>query len=176
MRYISSKLDSRSVSSSSTPPWFGWFTNPAPLEVQVYGFNMTYNASRIISVGKPTYNTNMKLSPRKPFIVFIPSRKQTRFTAINLLTYAASDRLLHVEPEDIATFLDKIRNKTLRGMLFRYVLFNLYLNKQPMFCCLFQQNCFFNRWMLLFPPTVSWWPTPLVEDTNSSLGSTCSST
>ena len=76
---------------------------------------MTHNASRIVSMAKPTYNSILKHSPRKPVIVFVPSRKQTR------LTYAAADnqpdRFLHAEPEDIATFLDKISDKTLRETL-----------------------------------------------------------
>ena len=82
---------------------------------------MTHNASRIVSMAKPTYNSILKHSPRKPAIVFVPSRKQTRLTAIDLLTYAAAenqpDRFLHAEPEVIATFLDKISDKTLRETL-----------------------------------------------------------
>ena len=82
---------------------------------------MTHNASRIVSMAKPTYNSILKHSPHKPVIVFVPSRKQTRLTAIDLLTYAAADnqpdRFLHAEPDVIATFLDKISDKTLRETL-----------------------------------------------------------
>ena len=42
-------------------------------------------------MAKPTYNAILKHAPRKPVIVFVPSRKQTRLTAIDLLTYAAAD-------------------------------------------------------------------------------------
>jgi len=94
---------------------------PIPLELQVKGFNMTHNASRIVQMAKPTYNAIIAHSPRKPVIVFVPSRKQTRLTAIDLLTYAAADsqpdRFLHAEPEDIAAFLGKIVDKTLRETL-----------------------------------------------------------
>merc|ERR1719509_350381 len=140
MRYISSQLDRQIriiVLSSSlgnckdVAQWLGCSTNctfnfhpnvrPVPLELHIQGFNMTHNASRIVSMGKPTYNAIVKHSPRKPVIVFVPSRKQTRLTAIDLLTYAASDsqpdRFLHAEPEDIATFLAKIQDKTLRETL-----------------------------------------------------------
>lgn len=41
---------------------------------------MTHNASRIVSMAKPTYNAIVKHAPRKPVIVFVPSRKQTRLT------------------------------------------------------------------------------------------------
>merc|ERR1719330_1593004 len=140
MRYISSQLDRQIriiVLSSSlgnckdVAQWLGCSTNctfnfppnvrPVPLELHIQGFNMTHNASRIVSMAKPTYNSILKHSPRKPVIVFVPSRKQTRLTAIDLLTYAASDtqpdRFLHAEPEDIASFLEKIQDKTLRETL-----------------------------------------------------------
>ena len=140
MRYISSQLDQpvRIVALSSSlanckdvSQWLGASTNctfnfhpnvrPVPLELHIQGFNMTHNASRIVSMAKPTYNSIIKHSPRKPVIVFVPSRKQTRLTAIDLLTYAAADnqpdRFLHAEPEDIATFLEKIMDKTLRETL-----------------------------------------------------------
>ena len=46
----------------------------------IQGFNMTHNASRIVSMAKPTYNAIVKHAPRKPVIVFVPSTKQTRLT------------------------------------------------------------------------------------------------
>ena len=137
MRYISSQLEKpiRILALSSSlanckdvSQWLGCSTNctfnfhpnvrPVPLELHIQGFNMTHNASRIVSMAKPTYNSILKHSARKPVIVFVPSRKQTRLTAIDLLTYAAADnqpdRFLQAEPEDIASFLEKISDKTLR--------------------------------------------------------------
>ena len=56
-------------------------------------------------MARPTYNAITAHSPQKPVIVFVPSRKQTRLTAIDLLTYAAADNtpecFLHAEIEDI---------------------------------------------------------------------------
>ena len=53
--------------------------------------------------------------------MFVPSRKQSRLTAVDLLTYAAADsqpdRFLHAEQEDSASFLSKIADKTLRETL-----------------------------------------------------------
>ena len=66
---------------------------------------MTHNASRIVSMAKPTYNSILKHSPRKPVIVFVPSRKQTRLTAIDLLTYAADKVASYPGPvDDIIVF------------------------------------------------------------------------
>lgn len=42
-------------------------------------------------MAKPVYHAIMKHSPKKPVIVFVPSRKQTRLTAIDILTTCASD-------------------------------------------------------------------------------------
>ena len=53
-------------------------------------------------MAKPSYNSILKHSPGKLIILFVPSRKQTRLTAIDLLTYASADnqpdRFLHAEP------------------------------------------------------------------------------
>jgi pre-mRNA-splicing helicase BRR2 len=70
-------------------------------------------------MGKPCYQAIVRYSPRKPVIVFVPSRKQTRITAIDVLTYAAAElqavsdekvqsRFLHVPEEDLEPFLEKI--------------------------------------------------------------------
>lgn len=70
-------------------------------------------------MGKPTYQAIVRHSPRKPVIVFVPSRKQTRITAIDILTFAAAElqtvtedkvqsRFLHVQGDDLAPFLEKI--------------------------------------------------------------------
>lgn len=42
-------------------------------------------------MGKPVYNAITRYSPDKPVIVFVPTRKQAKLTAIDILTYAASD-------------------------------------------------------------------------------------
>lgn len=42
-------------------------------------------------MAKPVYHSIVKHSPKKPIIVFVPSRKQTRLTAIDILTTCASD-------------------------------------------------------------------------------------
>lgn len=79
--------------------------------------------SRIIAMAKPTYQAILRHAPKKPVIVFVPSRKQTRLTAIDILTFSAAEiqtesetprsRFLHVPEEDIAPFLDKISDKVI---------------------------------------------------------------
>jgi pre-mRNA-splicing helicase BRR2 len=87
------------------------------------GFNISHNASRVIAMAKPSYQAILRLSPRSPVIVFVPSRKQTRLTAIDILTYTAAEirpetemetprsRFLHVKEEDLEPFLAQISDK-----------------------------------------------------------------
>lgn len=136
MRYISSQLERqiRIVALSASladardvAQWLGCSSNatfnfhpsvrPVPLELHVQGFNVTHNASRLIAMAKPVYNAILKHSPHKPVIVFVPSRKQARLTAIDLLTFTASEgqpnRFFHAEEEDIRPFLDRMLDKVL---------------------------------------------------------------
>ena len=79
------------------------------------GFNTTHTPSRLIAMMKPVYQAICKYSPKMPVIVFVPSRKQTRFTAVDLLTFCAADmqpqRFLHCAEEDLQTHLKHIRDK-----------------------------------------------------------------
>ncbi|XP_044737520.1 putative U5 small nuclear ribonucleoprotein 200 kDa helicase [Chrysoperla carnea] len=140
MRYISSQIEKqiRIVALSSSladardvAQWLGCNANatfnfhpsvrPVPLELHVQGFNITHNASRLIAMAKPVYSSIIKYSAHKPAIVFVPTRKQARLTAIDLLTYAATEgqpnRFFHAEEEDIKPFLDRMCDKTLKETL-----------------------------------------------------------
>ncbi|KAF4517384.1 hypothetical protein B566_EDAN009812 [Ephemera danica] len=140
MRYISSQLERqiRVVALSSSlgdardvAQWLGCSTNctfnfhpsvrPVPLELHVQGFNVTHNLTRLSAMAKPTYNAILKHSPTKPVLVFVPTRKQARLTAIDLLTFTASEgqpnRFLHAQPDDLKPFLDRITDKTLKETL-----------------------------------------------------------
>ncbi|KAK6185571.1 hypothetical protein SNE40_007775 [Patella caerulea] len=147
MRYISSQLERniRIVAISSalsnakdiaqwlgcgTTSFFNFHPNvrPVPLELHIQGLNVSHNASRILAMAKPTYQAIVRHSPKRPVAVFVPSRKQTRLTAIDILTFAAADMqtgpddkpqsaFLHVAESDLDPFLDKISDKTLRETL-----------------------------------------------------------
>lgn len=146
MRYMSAHLEhtirvvalSSSISNAKdvsqwlgcTPTGFFNFhpnVRPVPLELHIQGFNISHNLSRIIAMAKPTYQAILRHSPRKPVIIFVPSRKQTRLTAIDILTFSAAEiqvdtetprsRFLHVKEKDIQPFLEKITDKTLKETL-----------------------------------------------------------
>ncbi len=90
---------------------------PVPLDIHIQGVNISHNASRLLAMGRYVYNAVTKHSGRRPTVVFVPSRKQTRITAIDLLTFAAAERnnpgFLLADLEDIQTFVEKVRSKSL---------------------------------------------------------------
>ncbi|KAL7981319.1 hypothetical protein Chor_002215 [Crotalus horridus] len=137
MRYISSQIErpirivalSSSLSNAkdvahwlgcSATATFNFHPNvrPVPLELHIQGFNISHTQTRLLSMAKPVYHAIMKHSPKKPVIVFVPSRKQTRLTAIDILTTCASDvqrhRFLHCTEKDVAPYLDKLNDNTLK--------------------------------------------------------------
>uniref|UniRef100_A0A3Q2ZMJ6 U5 small nuclear ribonucleoprotein 200 kDa helicase n=1 Tax=Kryptolebias marmoratus TaxID=37003 RepID=A0A3Q2ZMJ6_KRYMA len=140
MRYISSQIErpirivalSSSLSNAkdvahwlgcSTTATFNFHPNvrPVPLELHIQGFNVSHTQTRLLSMAKPVYHAIMKHSPSKPVLVFVPSRRQTRLTAIDILTFCAADvvpqRFLHCNEKDLAPFLDKINDPTLKETL-----------------------------------------------------------
>lgn len=140
MRYISSQIErpirivalSSSLSNAkdvahwlgcSTTATFNFHPNvrPVPLELHIQGFNISHTQTRLLSMAKPVYHAITKHSPRKPVIVFVPSRKQTRLTAIDILTTCASDvqrqRFLRCTESDLAPYLEKLNDNTLKETL-----------------------------------------------------------
>eukprot|EP00298_Acanthocystis_sp_HF-20_P013056 c20188_g1_i1.p1 GENE.c20188_g1_i1~~c20188_g1_i1.p1 ORF type:complete len:1637 (-),score=765.18 c20188_g1_i1:25-4935(-) len=98
---------------------------PVPLEIHLQGFDIPHFASRMLAMAKPTYHaiTTHTSSPDlkggvKPAIIYVASRKFTKLTAADMLTFAASNgtpnRFLQCEPSDIEPHLKKIRDSTLR--------------------------------------------------------------
>ncbi|XP_043940140.1 U5 small nuclear ribonucleoprotein 200 kDa helicase isoform X2 [Protopterus annectens] len=140
MRYISSQIErpirivalSSSLSNAkdvahwlgcSTTATFNFHPNvrPVPLELHIQGFNVSHTQTRLLSMAKPVYHAIIKHSAKKPVIVFVPSRKQTRLTAIDILTTCAADvqrqRFLHCTEKDIAPYVEKLSDNTLKETL-----------------------------------------------------------
>ncbi len=140
MRYISSQIEKpiRIVALSSSlanakdiAQWLGCNqgltfnfhpnVRPLPLELHIRGFNQTHNASRLQTMSKPVYQSILYHSPTNPVMVFVSSRRQTRITAIDILTYTAADaqpnRFLHCTEEDLKPFLNRISDSTLKETL-----------------------------------------------------------
>ncbi|KAK5965871.1 U5 small nuclear ribonucleoprotein helicase [Trichostrongylus colubriformis] len=145
MRYMSAQLDTTvrivGLSSSLTNArdvgaWLGCSaaatfnflpnTRPVPLELYIQGFNLSHTASRLAAMVRPVYQAISrhagKLNP-KPALVFVPGRRQSRSTAIDLLTMAHADgspqRFLHISENDetFRKLLDSLQDQTLRETL-----------------------------------------------------------
>lgn len=158
MRYISSQIERniRVIALSSTianakdiSQWlfcnsnstFNFHPNvrPLQLELHIQGFNETHNASRLIAMSKPVFQAIQRHCgvKQKPALVFVPSRKQAKITAIDIVTYAAAAiaaaslnvmsnsatsnsnliktcKFLHVDQEELKPILEKMEDKTLK--------------------------------------------------------------
>ncbi|KAJ3264529.1 DEIH-box ATPase [Chytriomyces hyalinus] len=94
---------------------------PVPLEIHIQGFNIPHYASMMIAMTKPTYLAITQMAGSKPAIVFVPSRKQCRLTAVDLMVHCAADdkekRFLHVSEEELAPFLENVEDKQLAEAL-----------------------------------------------------------
>lgn len=87
-------------------------------------------ASRLAAMVRPVYSAvcrhGGKFTP-KPALIFVPTRRQTRPTAIDLLTLAHADRqldrFLHISAEDsdFKGILDRISDSSLKETLSRGV-------------------------------------------------------
>lgn len=145
MRYMANQLDSslRIVGLSASlanardvGAWLGCSAaatfnfppscRPIPLEVYLQGYNLSHTASRLAAMVRPVYAAvtrhGGKLRP-KPSLIFVPGRRQTRSTAVDLLTMAHGDgnptRFLHISEQDetFQKLLDAIQDKALRETL-----------------------------------------------------------
>lgn len=90
---------------------------PVPLEIHIQSYNIPHFPSLMIAMAKPTYLAITMHSANKPVIVFVPSRKQCRLTALDIITYCIGDdtptRFLHCAVEEIRPLLDRLQDKAL---------------------------------------------------------------
>lgn len=142
MRYISSRSDNqiRIVALSASlanakdmGEWIGASSHglfnfppgvrPVPLEIHIQGVDITNFEARMQAMTKPTYTAIVQHSkPGKPALVFVPTRKHARITALDIATYsvaAGSERsqFLQCTDGDLAPFLEKIRDRDLSDAL-----------------------------------------------------------
>jgi activating signal cointegrator complex subunit 3 len=94
---------------------------PVPTEVHIQGFPGKHYCPRMATMNKPAYLSIMQYSPTKPALVFVSSRRQTRLTALDLISYCATDenprQFLHMDEQDMASLLDRIVDSALKHTL-----------------------------------------------------------
>ncbi|MCJ1409201.1 DEIH-box ATPase [Ptychographa xylographoides] len=88
-----------------------------PLELHIQSFTIPHFPSLMLAMAKPTYSSIIQMSRDKPVMVFVPSRKQARHTALDLLAACISDddedRFLHASIEEITPLLERIHERAL---------------------------------------------------------------
>lgn len=96
---------------------FSPHARPVPLELHIQSFTIPHFPSLMLAMAKPTYLSILQLSPDKPAMVFVPSRKQARATTRDLLSACIAnddeDRFLHTDVEELRPLLDRIHEEAL---------------------------------------------------------------
>ncbi|KAK8162999.1 Sec63 Brl domain-containing protein [Phyllosticta citrichinensis] len=92
-----------------------------PLELHIQSFTIPHFPSLMLAMAKPAYQSVLQLSPDKPAMIFVPSRKQVRNTALDLLANCVADddedRFLHAPIEEMQPVLERINEPALAESL-----------------------------------------------------------
>eukprot|EP01133_Synstelium_polycarpum_P001014 gene1014-1153_t len=93
---------------------------PVPIEVHVQGFAGKQYCPRMQTMNKPAFAAINTYSREKPVLIFVSSRRQTRLTALDLVSYLVADnpgQWLHMDNYEIESVLDKVKDGHLRHTL-----------------------------------------------------------
>ncbi|XP_009787289.1 DExH-box ATP-dependent RNA helicase DExH12-like [Nicotiana tabacum] len=142
MRYISSQIDNkiRIVALSTSlanakdlGEWIGATSHglfnfppgvrPVPLEIHIQGVDIANFEARMQAMAKPTYTAIVQHARKgKPAIVYVPTRKHARLTAVDLMTYSSMDSedtpiFLLRSAEELEPFAERINEPMLKETL-----------------------------------------------------------
>ena len=96
---------------------FSPHVRPVKLELHIQSFSIPHFPSLMLAMAKPTYAAILTMAPSKPAMIFVPSRKQVRATALDLLGACIADddedRFLHASIEEITPLLQRVNEKGL---------------------------------------------------------------
>jgi activating signal cointegrator complex subunit 3 len=94
---------------------------PIPMTIHITGFPGKHYCPRMATMNKPCYAAILEHSPTKPVLIFVSSRRQTRLTALDLISYAAADdqpnRFLHQSQSDMQAIATTIEDASLRDLI-----------------------------------------------------------
>lgn len=86
---------------------------PVPLELHIQSFTIPHFPSLMLAMAKPMYASILQMSPDKPAMIFVPNRRQTRATALDLLAACVADddddRFLHARIEQMEPVLKNVQ-------------------------------------------------------------------
>jgi antiviral helicase SLH1 len=92
---------------------------PVPLELYIDGFPEVRGFCPLMqSMNRPTFLAVLNHSPDKPVIVFVPSRRQTRLTAKDLINLCGMEdnprRFLNMDEDDLQLNLSRVKDEALK--------------------------------------------------------------
>jgi activating signal cointegrator complex subunit 3 len=94
---------------------------PVPLSVRIQGFAGKHYCPRMASMNRPAYAAILKYSRKKPVLIFVSSRRQTRLTAADLISYCAADenptQFVRMTEQELQYTLSQVSEQTLRHTL-----------------------------------------------------------
>jgi len=95
---------------------------PVPLEAHIHGFPGKHYCPRMATMNKPAFQAILTHSPAKPVLIFVASRRQTRLTALDLISLCAASenprRFLHMEFEEMDYLVqNNVKDETLKHTL-----------------------------------------------------------
>ncbi|KAM7185458.1 pre-mRNA splicing helicase [Rhypophila sp. PSN 637] len=100
---------------------FSPHVRPVPLELHIQSYTIPHFPSLMLAMAKPTYLAVTQMSPDQPALIFVPSRKQTRATARDILMACVADddddRFLHVEVAQFQKLLERVEEEALAEAL-----------------------------------------------------------
>lgn len=142
MRYISSQVENkiRIVALSTSlanakdlGEWIGATSHglfnfppgvrPVPLEIHIQGVDIANFEARMQAMTKPTYTAIVQHARKgKPALVYVPTRKHARLTAVDLMTYSSMDSedtpiFLLRSAEELEPFVERINEPMLQETL-----------------------------------------------------------
>ncbi|KAH8381944.1 hypothetical protein KR009_001110 [Drosophila setifemur] len=133
---------------------------PVPLQVHINGFPGKHYCPRMATMNRPTFQAIRTYSPCEPTIVFVSSRRQTRLTALDLITFVAGDsnpkQFLHLPEHEMEQIVQNIRDQNLKFCLaFGIGLHHAGLQEQDRKCV---EELFLNRkiQVLVATATLAW--------------------
>jgi len=96
-------------------------SRPTPLEIHIQSYGIPHFPSMMMAMAKPAHLAISSVPPSKPVIVFVPSRKQCRSSALDILAYCVADddedKFRNINLEDISSHLNIIQEKPLAESL-----------------------------------------------------------
>ncbi|EFP09045.1 hypothetical protein CRE_22485 [Caenorhabditis remanei] len=91
---------------------------PVPISVHIQGFPGQHYCPRMALMNKPAYKAILTYSPRKPVLIFVSSRRQTRLTALAFVNLLIADhnpkQWLNMEMSELEVWMASVKDENLK--------------------------------------------------------------